>query len=54
MTYAEAWKLTQGTTHAQATAEGWSDEWETADEHIRIADYDYSNGLISDVSEYDE
>ena len=54
MTYAEAWKLTQDTNYETACREGWRDEWEAADEHISIADYDCSTGLITAVTEYDE
>jgi hypothetical protein len=54
MTYEQAWNLTQRNSLAQAIAEGWEDEWEIADEHIRLADYDYSAGIIDCITEYDE
>lgn len=53
MTYSNAWKLTQETTYQQAIVEEWGDEWLIADEHIRIADYDLSNGIIENVTDYD-
>lgn len=53
MTYARAWQLTSESTYNQARREGWGEEWLSADEHIRLADYDLQTGVISDLSEYD-
>ena len=54
MTYAHAWKITGESTHAQAVAEGWGEEWESADEFVRLADFDFSAGIIGAITDYDK
>lgn len=46
MTYAEAWDI-----YCNAPLD--DPRYEAAAEHVRIADYDYQAGIISDVNEYD-
>ena len=53
MTYQEAWKTTQSTNYQTARGEGWGDEWQNADEFIRIADYDFAAGIIAKITDYD-
>jgi hypothetical protein len=53
MTYQDAWNIISHTSYDQAETENWLDEWELANEHVRIADYDYSVGIIPSVNAYD-
>jgi len=54
MTYARAFELSNPAYFQLSIDEGWNDEWERAAEHVRIADYDYSAGIIDSVTAYDD
>ena len=54
MTYTKAWELTRRSNYSQAESEGWGEDWLIADEHVRLTDYDYSAGIINNLSDYDD
>ena len=53
ITYANAYEMSDPKFYEVAREEGWLDDWETAAEHVRLADHDLLVGIISSVTEYD-
>ena len=54
MTYQQSFEMSNPKHYELAIKEGWLAEWEAASEHVRIADFDFSAGIIANVNEYDD